>query len=552
MPTLELSKKDLEKLIGKKLPNNKDALEEILMLVKGEIDLYEDDKIVLDLKEANRPDLFSAEGIARELKRKLGIKKGIPKYEVNKAAIEIFVDKSVKNIRPRIVAAVAKNVKINEEVLSQLIQLQEKIANTFGRKRKEAAIGLYDFDKMKPPIYYKAFKNEEIKFVPLDFTEELSPKEILELHPKGKEYAFLLENAERFPIVIDANNAVASMPPIINSEHTGKLNEKTKNVFIEVTGFDLRLIETALKIMCMALADRGAKIEAVKINYADKSIITPKFGTEEMEIDLNYAKEIFGLELSNKELEELLSRNCFEFKIKGNKAIVKYADYRTDILHQVDIIEDMLISYGYNKIEARWPKTATIGKKLASTKLIELCRKVCVGLGLQEVLNYTLSSKEIQAEKMLLENGEFVELANPITRSMEVFRKSLIPQMLEFLSKNKNAAMPQKLFQIGKIFSINESKPWKVDEKLALCIVLCEKELCFTDIKSYLQEFCKSLNVKFELKELEHKSFISGRAAKIIINNEERGIIGEIHPRVLENFKIENPVAVLELLLSNI
>ena len=549
MPTLELSKRDLEKLLGKKLPNEKEALEEILMLVKGEIDALEGDKIILDLKEANRPDLWSAEGIARELKRKLGLAEGIPKYDVSEARVEIFVDKNVKKVRPYIVAAVAKNVKICEDALSQLIQLQEKIANTFGRKRKEAAIGLYDFDKMAPPIYYKAFKDGEIKFVPLDFKVEMSPKEILAEHPKGKEYYSLLAETELFPIVIDSKNQVASMPPIINSEHTGKLTEKTKNVFIEVTGFNIQLIETALKIMCMALADRGAKLEAVKINYADKSIITPRFGTEEIEVSLDYAKEIFGLELSNKELEELLSRNCFEFKINGNKAIVKYADYRRDILHQIDVIEDMLISYGYNNIEAKWPKTATIGKKLALTKLIELCRKICIGLGLQEVLNYTLSSKEVQAEKMLLENEEFVELANPITASMSVFRKSLIPQMLDFLSKNKNAAMPQKIFQIGKVFSIDESRPWKVKEDVALCIMITKQELCFTDIKSYLQELCKSLGIEFKLKEVKHNSFIDGRVAKIEPLN---GIIGEIHPRVLEKFKLENPGAALELFLSKV
>jgi len=220
MPTVEVSMKDLGKLVGKQMTRNE--LDEALMYVKGEIDGVENGILKIDIKDTNRPDLWSAEGIARELRARIGKEKGIPKYKLKKSKVVVKVEKSVEKVRPLIVASVIRNVKVTEDLLVQMIQLQEKVAMTFGRKRKEVAIGLYDLDKIKPPIFYRAYKPSELKFVPLEFEREMDLQEILETHPKGQEYGDLLKGKERYPIVIDSAKVVSSMPPIINSEHTGK------------------------------------------------------------------------------------------------------------------------------------------------------------------------------------------------------------------------------------------------------------------------------------------------------------------------------------------
>jgi len=304
MPNIEASKKDLEKLIGKKLDIKQ--LEDAVEYAKGEIELVEGDRIVIDEKDTNRPDLLSAEGIAREIRGRLTRERGIPKYKVRKSSASVIVDKSVSKIRPCIAAAVVKKVKINENVLVQLINSQEKVCGTFGRKRKEAAIGIYDWSKLKQPMHYKAYKPRGKKFIPLEYKVEMNLEEILLEHPKGKEYKHLLEGFSKFPIFEDNKGVVASMPPIINSDLTGKVSPSTKEVLVEVTGYNQETVNIALNVMVSALAERGFEIYSVKIKYPNKTIVTPNFTPGKITVKIDEIKRISGLALNTKQIVELL------------------------------------------------------------------------------------------------------------------------------------------------------------------------------------------------------------------------------------------------------
>ncbi|MFA6269271.1 MAG: phenylalanine--tRNA ligase subunit beta [archaeon] len=414
MPNLEISKKDLENFMGKKY--SRDQLEDVLEFIKGEIDALEDDSLRIDCKETNRPDLWSTEGIARELLARTGKDVGIKKYSVRKSSVDVFINSNLEKVRPLIACALIKDIKITEPLLLQLIQLQEKVGENYGRKRKELGIGLYDFDIMQPPVYYKGFKDDEVEFVPLEWKVQLRPSEILAQHEKGKAYRHLLEGTEVYPIVIDANRTVASMPPIINSQTTGKVTEKTKNLFIEVTGFKWETIETALEVMCMALADRGGKIYSCKLHfpsdkkpYPAKTIFTPVFASEKMAFDKSIVLEKTGLGLKDKEIIDLLERARYDAKIKGKKVVVEYPTYRTDIMHPVDIIEDLLISYGFNNIAPKKVEMNVVGSELSEVKYNDFVREGCIGMGLQEVMTYNLTSRIVQADNLVLQNEDLVE-----------------------------------------------------------------------------------------------------------------------------------------------
>lgn len=550
MPNIEASKIDLEELLGKKL--DKQKLEENLILAKSELDSVNEDNLVIDVKDSNRPDLWSIEGIARELKGRLSIKRGLPKYEVKKGKVECSIEKSVEESRPFIACAIIRDTKVSEDLLVQMIQLQEKVGLTFGRKRKECAIGLYDFDVMKPPVFYRGYKDSEIEFIPLDFKVRMAPSEVLKGHPKGKEFGHLIEGKERYPIVIDSAGVVASMPPIINSEATGKITEKTKNVFLEVTGFNWETINTALKVMVMALADRGGKIEAVKINfpkgkvYPKKSEFTPNFGTKKIKLEVNYINEITGLNLVAKEVIDLLGKARMKASKKGKNIIVDYPDYRQDILHPVDIIEEILISYRYDNIKPESIKFVTTGEELEETKKIELAREICIGLGLQEVINYTLTSKKIQEEKMNLRNAEFVEIANPVSSNWTVFRLSIIPELLNFLSRNKLYPYPQRIFEAGKTVELGKGTETGVKEKNKLCIVMSHSKANFNEMKSVLEAIALNSGLKYSLKESAIPFLAEGRSA-LIDSGEKKGVIGEVNQKTLDRFGLENKVTVLEM-----
>ncbi len=551
MPSLEISKKDLEQLAGKKFKTTEE-LENALMYAKTELDSLEGDVVKCSPSDTNRPDLYSTEGIARELKSHFGLQTGIPKYAIKKGNIKVTVDKSVEKILPLFVGAVIRNVHVTEDLLIQMIQLQEKVTTTFGRRRKEAAIGIYDFDKMKPPFFFKAFKDNEIEFIPLEYKVPMRPSEILAEHPKGKEFRHLLAGVDRYPIIIDSANQVASMPPVINSQHTGKVTETTKNLFIEVTGHKLETIKTTLNVMVMALADRGGTIESIEIEYPKtktypvQKLTSPIFDTETIKVSKQLVTRLTGLALNDQQVVKLLGRSGFHVKTTKTDYLVEYPSYRQDILHPVDIIEDLLITYGYNDIPLAPLSVAVVGKELANATYADHAGEACIGMGFQQILTYNLTSVEKQTRLIGIEKEEFAQIANPVSQSYEVFRKRIYPELLEFLSKNKHASYPQKIFETGKTLSLDAASETGCREKFTLSMAIASNTTNFTEIKSHAVALAKYLGHQIEFFERTHESFEKGKTAGFTING-KKGICGELNQKVIDNFGLKTRVTILEI-----
>src|SRR3989338_5652429 len=223
MPTITFSLKDLQNLVGKKITI--DQLQDLAHYGKGDFEKYDKDtdEISIDFGDTNLPYLWSVEGFARLIKGILGLQKGTPKIEIKKDQYKVIVEKSVSPIRPYIAAFVAKGHKVDDYLIKQMVQLQEKLCESYGRRRLKVAIGVYSYDKVKFPVHYRAVEPESVKFVPLEFKKEMTPQEILEEHPTGKEYAWILKDAKKYPILIDSADSVLSFPHIINSDLTGRV-----------------------------------------------------------------------------------------------------------------------------------------------------------------------------------------------------------------------------------------------------------------------------------------------------------------------------------------
>ncbi|MBI4009623.1 MAG: phenylalanine--tRNA ligase subunit beta [Candidatus Aenigmarchaeota archaeon] len=550
MPKIEVSYKDLCNLVGRKL--SVEELKDAILFAKGEIDAVDGDLLKIDVKDTNRPDLWSAEGIAREIQGRYTKNVGCPKYSVGNSNVVIKVDKKMKSVRPYTVCVVARNLKLNKEALSQLIQLQVKVDQTFGRNRREFSSGYYDLDKIKSPINFTTVKPDGIKFVPLEFREELTPKEILEKHPKGKEFGHLLAGYKEYPIFIDAKGEVLSIPPIINSNNSGQITEKTKNIFLECSGFNLKFLLPALNVMACALADRGARIETVKVAYPDKTIVPPDLTPRKSSVDIEYLNKISGLHLNEKQITNLLGQARYDAKIKGSKIEVVYPAYRQDIMHQRDVVEDVIISFGYNKIEPVTPKLPTVGSESEIEKLSGKIAEIMVGLGLQEVLSYTLTNSKNLFDKMNLKEERIVGIENAVSDNWNVFRNWLLPSLLEFLSANKHVEYPQKIFEIGDAVLIDESKETKTRDVRKLACAIADSNAGYQEISSMLDAFLSNAGVKYKLKAVEHNSFLNGRVASVLVEGKQIGVIGEINPVVLENWNLEIPVAAFEVNLDSI
>jgi len=551
MPLISIDIEDLEKLIGKRL--SMDEIVEYITTLKGEYEGIEEGHIIYEATH-DRPDLFSCEGLARSIRGLAEIELGLPSFKVENSDVSVIVDNVY--YRPYIACAIIRNVVLNEEAVRQIMQLQEKLHMTYCRNRRKASIGVYDFDTIRPPIRYYLKNRDEVKFRPLEWEREATAKEILTKHPKGVEYGKIIAEYKEVPLLIDSNGQVLSMPPIINSEET-KVTENTRNIFIDVTGTDDRLVNDILKIMVSNVAERSVEksIMKVSIQYGTIRKTTPNMSIEEIKVERRYINENIGLDLSIDEIEHFLLMMRYGIAYKDNESIVvRIPPYRIDVLHPIDLVEDVAMAYGYNRLEPILPTDHyTIGKAHPLEVFTRTIREIMCGLGFQEVASYMLTNKEVQTKFMKLENyNRIVELENPISDRFTVVRFWLIPDLLMSISQSKGSGYPIEIFEVGDVAWIDEEEENRTGEERRLAAAIASTETTLVDGLVKLNALIRTLGLKVSYSEQRHDSFIEGRCGSILVNGIEVGIIGEIHPEVLNNFDISVPVVAFEISLNKL
>jgi len=539
MPTVKYNKKTILELLGRKISD--EQLGNRISFLGTGFEGINNDEVEVEIFP-NRPDLLSEQGLARALSSFMDIKTGFKKYDVKKSNVKVIVDKSVKGIRPYTACAIVKGLKLTDERIKEIIQIQEKLHITYGRNRRKAAIGIYPMEHIKPPIYFKALHPEEIRFKPLDLNKDLTGSQILAIHPTGREYGYLLEGKEKYPIFIDSKQSIMSMPPIINSNTVGKITQVTKDVFIECSGFDFDYLHTCLNIVVTALADMGGQINSVEVQYPEKKYITPDLSGKEIKLDVDYVNKILGSDFKEADVKKLLARMGYDYKNK--KALVP--NYRADILHPIDLIEDIAIAHGYENFNGTLSKVSSTAQEKPIEIFKNNVRSVLVGLGLIEVKNFHLTNKTAQS-KLMNYDIDVVELENSVTQDYNVLRAWIIPSVLETLKNNKHYDYPQNIFESGVVFKLDDAFETGVHETEHLCIGLCGNDANFTKIKQVLDVISEALNIKYDITDTEHASFIKGRAGRVLVNGSKIAYIGEIHPQVLCNWTLDMPVAVLEI-----
>jgi phenylalanyl-tRNA synthetase beta chain len=455
------------------------------------------------------------------------------------------VDNSVSPIRPYIAAFVAKGHKVDDYLIKQMVQLQEKLCESYGRRRLKVAIGVYSYDKIKFPIHYKATLPESVKFTPLEFKKEMTQKEILEEHPKGKEYAWILEGQDKYPLLIDSAGAVLSFPPVINSNFTGRVTEGDEHLFIEATGTELEPILLAMNIMAYAFSERGFEIHSVDVQYDNKKITTPLLFNEKIKIKKEQIANLLGLELKNAEIKALLEKAQYEF----NNFTVKIPPYRRDILHPADVIEDIGIMYGYDKIKEMPLSSYTIGETSKMVIFRNKVRELLIGLNYQEIASPILTNKKILYQNMNTPDFGTIELSNFMSETFSCIRTWMLPILMEFLSKNKHVEYPQKIFEEGLV-TVRQGEDVQDYERVA--VASANDKADYTEMRQVLDSILTMLDIESTIVEVDHDSFIPGRVGRAIVNGKKVAFIGEISPIILSNYGIEVPVVGLELNLTDL
>ncbi|NAS88175.1 phenylalanine--tRNA ligase subunit beta [ANME-1 cluster archaeon AG-394-G21] len=535
MPVIKLYNADLENLTGVSI----ERIKERLPLLCADVERIESDSLDVEFFP-NRPDLFSVEGVARTMKQFLDIKPGLATYNVDKSGIEMVVETSVLEVRPYIVCGVVRDLHFNSSTIESLMLLQEHLHRGIGRNRAKVSVGVHDLGKVKPPFRYLAV-DPGFSFVPLDYEEEMSMAEILERHPKGVAYKYILEDETNYPLILDSSGGVISFPPIINAERT-RVTESTTDIFLDVTGLDNN-VSVALNIITCALAERGGQLQSVVLRYPDAEIETPSLAPKTMETSVADVNSLTGLELSAEDCKKCCERMGLSAKLKPDGLLdVIIPAYRSDVLHPWDVIEDIAIGYGYDRIKPEIPGTMVIGEVHPIEDKKRQVREIMTGLGYFEVLTFTLTSERKQFELMRRKrHEEEVKVASPISTEHTMLRSTIMPNLLDILALNQHRDLPQRIFEVGPVVL-------NIKEKYRLAAVSTHTNANFAEVRSVVDSVLKEMYMdEVELSESEDGAFLAGRRAYIIVDGKRIGVFGELHPAVILNFGLDHPVVGFEV-----
>ena len=565
MPKFETTERLFFNLMGR--PYTDAELEEIFPRAKAELDGHDKENHVLkiELNDTNRPDLWSPMGLSRLLKT-YDKPESAPKYDFFSSKNEtkdsegrtVIVGQKAKDVRPFSVAFAADGKTVDDDILLTLIQNQEKLCHNFGRKRKSIAMGIYRDNLIKYPVHYDGADPDKTHFVPLHMDEDLTLRQILEKHPKGIEYGYIIKDKPVYPYLSDDCGEPLSMPPVINSAKVGAVEVGDSSLFVEMSGTVLKDVILCASIMACDMADLGFKIKPIKVVYPyetefGKEITIPYYFQEVSSCTLDDIRHVLGENISNDEAVKALARMGIKAVSDGNKITITCPVYRNDFLHAVDVVEDVMIGYGLENFEPTIPEDFTIGRLSPAEELSRKVKDIMVGLGFQEMMYNYLGSKREYVDNMNITGEKLITIANPMSENFEAVRPSVLPSLMESEAASQSAVYPHLIFEVGKIAYLEPSDNSGTVTKNSLGFLAADRTIGFNEVNSYVNTLMYFLRKDYTLKACENDTrFISGRCADIMVDGVKVGCFGEVHPKVLENWACTNPAVVCEIELDSL
>jgi phenylalanyl-tRNA synthetase beta chain len=541
MPVIELSYSRLQKLIGKV---TKKQISDSLPFLGLDIESEDKDLVRIEYSP-NRPDYSTDYGIALGMQGLFGIKTGIVKLNVKKSNnYQISVNSSVTKIRPFVTGIIAKNGKVDDKTIKQLMTMQEDLHFGIGRKRKKSSIGIHDLDKISFPLVYTTTTRDH-KFIPLNSEKETTVSEILANTDVGKDYGSILGQSSQVPIILDENQNTVSFPPIINAAVT-TVTTKTKNLFVEVTGIAKEDAEDMLAVVATILQSAGFILESVKITGAKNS--SPKLEQRKMTVGASLINQTLGLNLNSSKIVSSLKKSRLDAISKETNIICTIPAYRFDIFGPLDLVEEVALGYGIQNLEPVLSPSQTIGKINPVSIKLKSLDQIMIGLGFLEALNSSLTSKRVLYDMTNRDSTKIISVLDSKSREHTILRDSILPGLLENLSKNIHESYPQKMFETGTVFATENP----ISEKINFSGISAHKDANFTEIKSIIQSALNvGFGIKVETKTATNPTFEDGHCASIVLNDIPIGIIGKIDSKIIENYKIRVPVVGFEMSLSD-
>jgi phenylalanyl-tRNA synthetase beta chain len=562
-----------------RLKENREVFEELLTCAKAELDEDSDKKlpsaertIKIELNDTNRPDLWGTAGCARQLRVYSGGKR--PEYsffsrpgDIKKAARKVKVEGTVKQVRPYLAGFIAGGRAITDSMLRDMIQTQEKLAWNFGRKRRTISMGLYRTALIKWPIIYRGVDPDSVSFVPLQWDVPLTLREILERHPKGREYAFIQEHEPIHPLLTDSEGGILSYPPIINSNDLGAVQVGDTDLFVELTGTDQPSVTLAASIVACDMADNGFTIEPVEVEYGfdtpfGRNVITPYYFQEPVFCSLARIERFLGEKLDAGECVKALERmgvraEATDGAEKGQSAESRGVrawppEYRNDFLHAADVVEDVMIGRSLGSFRPERPGDFTVGRLTPITLFSRQVKEILAGMGYQEMIYNYLGSRRDLVENMRSGGGRIIRISNPMTENYEYVRDSILASLMASESVSGHSVYPHQIFEVGKVAYRDDAENYGTSTRQYAGFLHADKNAGFNTAAGQLQTLFYYLSREYDVEESDDPRFIPGRAAAILYGGKKIGVFGEIHPEVLENWGVTVPCTAGEIDLDSL
>ena len=563
MPTISVDQKLLASLLSRHGCQHDIAdVDHRLPLLGTDIDRCDEE--VLDIEIfPNRPDLLSAETLSLAMRGFLHNQPTLANESLESSGITLSVEPELATIRPVILGAVVRGLDMvdddeMDDFIKQLMDHQEKLHFALGRGRRRASIGVHDLTTLNPPFTVKAVERSH-SFIPLAMEHAMTIDEILASHPKGVDYAHLLDGMEKVPIIEDAEGAVLSFPPIINGVHT-TVQSSTRDLFIDVTGWDRRACESCLMLVALQAKERGGTLQTIQIiDCRGKQEVLPNWTPVHHRVPARLITTILGRELSDDELSNAMLRMGGTYtgrspatsdEISPSKSM-QYASegedmfgfdmprWRFDLLHPVDIVEDIAIGHGYEDLGNDVPKAPMNAIPRPDDNLRRRIRTSMQGMGFMQIQSLTLSNDEDQFNRMRWKPfNEITRITNPITLEHTMMRHFLLPGLLRLLATNRHHDLPQSVYELGTVVRDHKNMD-------RLAFLTAERIGGFASIRGRIQAFLRDIgaeNVVIEPLPDNEGPWLAGRSAKILLDGEWVGCFGEIDPSISQIFELLVPL----------
>ena len=569
MPTISVPQSLLRSLMEKDGHAHDIALiNDQLPLLGTDIDACTEETLDIEIFP-DRPDLLSGETLAFAMAQFLHHAPAHPDMPTEPSGISVHVDASLEHIRPVVHGAVVKGVVLPDGeddidmFIKGLMDHQEKLHFALGRGRQRVSIGVHDLDKLNPPFRVVSV-SAQTSFIPLACTEPMTIQEILESHPKGMEYAHLLDGMDAFPLILDAQDDVLSFPPIINGAHT-TVTEESRNFFIDVTGWDERACEASLMLICLQLMQRGGTVQSVELTTCTGEVRTlPNGKGQQHLVPEQLVTSLLGRGFSDQELSEAINRMGGRFEGRQDapegapKRSTKMADadagsselvftmprWRFDLLHPVDIVEDLAIGHGYEDLGSDVPRAQLTAEPRYDHHLRRRLRDSMQGMGMMQIQSLTLSNEADQFNNMRwTAQHDVTKITNPITIDHTVLRQHLLPGLLRLLASNRHHDLPQSVYELGTVVRNHANQQ-------RLAFLTAERSGGFAAVRGRIQALCNDLGITdWEAQPLEQDDgpWLAGRGAKLLVNGLWMGCFGELDPAVSASFDLRVPLNGAEL-----